>query len=187
MGTHETNLRDVPRSGILFATWGRILKGGHRVMRIRVRQYRRHVMAAVAFVLLGSAGAPGGATELRVEHPAIKARLLQTKLMVAALYCDERGRYNAFVRKFRTELVTYGKQLQKLFRDAHGSQGQPQLDEFITRIANAESQRHVDDKVGYCEDSSALFTSVLNLTRNEFRRFSDQRSITLPTAWMALR
>ncbi|MBM3503254.1 MAG: hypothetical protein FJX65_05210 [Alphaproteobacteria bacterium] len=127
------------------------------------------------------------AAEIRPEHPAVKARLLQTELMVAALYCDERGRYNAFVRKFRNELTAYGKQLQKLFRDAHGAQAQPNLDQFITRVANAESQRHLADTNAHCEDSSILFTELLNLNRSEFRRFSDQRGIRLPTASLALR
>lgn len=130
---------------------------------------------------------PAQAADSGGNHPAVKARVLQTELMVSALYCDESGRYNAFVRKFRPELTTYGKQLQKLFADAHGPRAQPKLDQFVTRVANAESQRHIDDRSASCEDSAELFTNVLSLNRLEFRRFTDQMTVRLSPALLAIR
>jgi hypothetical protein len=45
---------------------------------------------------------------------ALNVRALQTELMVGALACGERERYNAFIRARQPELVPYATTLQRM-------------------------------------------------------------------------
>lgn len=79
---------------------------------------------------------------------ALNVRALQTELMVGALACGERERYNAFIRARQPELVPYADTLQRM----HGKR----TNAFVTRIANAAS-RNAD-----CAAISALFDEALD-------------------------
>jgi hypothetical protein len=78
---------------------------------------------------------------------ALNVRALQTELMVGALACGERERYNAFIRARQPELVPYAETLQRM-------QGK-RTNAFVTRVANAAS-RNPD-----CGAISALFDEAL--------------------------
>jgi hypothetical protein len=78
---------------------------------------------------------------------ALNVRALQTELMVGALACGERERYNAFVQARQPELVPYAKTMQRM----HGKR----TNAFVTRVANAAS-RNAD-----CAAISALFDEAL--------------------------
>lgn len=78
---------------------------------------------------------------------ALNVRALQTELMVGALACGERERYNAFVQARQPELVPYAKTLQRM-------QGK-RTNAFVTRVANAAS-RNAD-----CTLISTLFDEAL--------------------------
>src|SRR5512134_246366 len=78
---------------------------------------------------------------------ALNVRALQTELMVGALACGERERYNAFIQARQPELVPYAKTMQRM-------QGR-RTNAFVTRVANAAS-RNAD-----CTAISALFEEVL--------------------------
>jgi hypothetical protein len=78
---------------------------------------------------------------------ALNVRALQTELMVGALACGERERYNAFVQARQPELVPYARTLQRM----HGKR----TNAFVTRVANA-SARNAD-----CAAISAIFDEVL--------------------------
>ncbi len=78
---------------------------------------------------------------------ALNVRALQTELMVGALACGERERYNAFIRARQPELVPYAQTLQRM----HGKR----TNAFVTRVANAAA-RNAD-----CAVISALFDETL--------------------------
>ncbi|MFT5180376.1 MAG: hypothetical protein ACI8S3_000249 [Alphaproteobacteria bacterium] len=119
-------------------------------------------VAVAAFVSAASIGAanavePKGAS----ETAALNARLLQTEMMVAALACDLRPRYNKAMRTFQNELVGHGKVLRSIFRRNHGASAQRQLDKYITQLANDASARSNYDRISYCRTATALFDDVL--------------------------
>ncbi|MGH8488270.1 MAG: hypothetical protein ACREXS_05230 [Gammaproteobacteria bacterium] len=96
-----------------------------------------------------------------VEQTALDTRALQTELMVAALSCGNRIHYNAFVRKYRGDLVKHGRSLRSFFQRKHGAAGQKNLNTFITRLANEASQRSSITHAAFCANSSSLFNRLL--------------------------
>ena len=80
--------------------------------------------------------------------------------MVAALSCDQRDGYNAFVTRFENELVGHGKILRRFFGREFGTRGVQRLNRFITRIANETSQRSSATSYDYCMQATALFERV---------------------------
>jgi hypothetical protein len=97
-----------------------------------------------------------------VAQTALNTRALQTELMVAALSCGNRIHYNAFVIKYRGDLVKHGRSLQSFFQREHGAAGRKNLNTFITRLANEASQRSSITHAAFCANSSSLFNRLLS-------------------------
>jgi hypothetical protein len=83
--------------------------------------------------------------------------------MVAALTCGERPSYNAFAKRFRSQLVAHGTNLRGYFRRSYGSAGETHLNHFVTELANAASQRSLSDPAAYCRDAARRFAAILAL------------------------
>ncbi|MGH8658292.1 MAG: hypothetical protein ACREV4_07405 [Gammaproteobacteria bacterium] len=96
------------------------------------------------------------------EHTALSARVLQTELMVAALSCGNRPLYNAFVRKFRDDLVKQGHSLRLFFARHYADKGEKDLNILITRLANEASQRSNANRAAFCSQASSLFRQLSN-------------------------
>lgn len=95
------------------------------------------------------------------EQSALQARVLQSELMVAALSCGERARYNAFVRKYETALVDYGQDLKAFYTRTYGRHGERELGRLVTRLANDASQRSLNvSSRTFCADAVALFDQL---------------------------
>jgi hypothetical protein len=117
----------------------------------------RTLIAIAAAAIACSTAMPADAAKKAKPKPApctsaanveaLNVRALQTELMVGALACGERERYNAFVQARQPELVPYAKTLQRM----HGKR----TNAFVTRVANAAS-RNAD-----CAAISALFDEAL--------------------------
>jgi hypothetical protein len=102
---------------------------------------------------------------------AVQARVLQSELMVAGLACDERGRYNAFVKRFEAELVARGHALKRYFHRAHGLTAEQELNRYVTRLANQASAHSIAFGTAYCARVGTLFERVLRLEPKEFESF----------------
>jgi hypothetical protein len=111
------------------------------------------------------------------EHTALKARVLQTELMVAALACQHQQLYNQFVTKFQEELVKEGKSLQGYFSRQHGAGGQQRLNAMITRLANEASQLSMNQPIGFCQQSSLLFSEALSTSPKDFGKLLDKPAL----------
>ena len=100
-------------------------------------------------------------------HPADRAAFdvasLKSQLMVTALTCDAREKYNDFVLRFRGELMRQEHALQDDFARAFGRRGQQQHDDYITLLANAQSEAGVHDGTLFCRRNAALLDEVLAL------------------------
>src|SRR3546814_3141196 len=98
--------------------------------------------------------------------------MLQTELVVAALSCNERTRYNAFVNKFKGELGDRGKALKAFFNRAHGKDATRRLNAFVTELANEASQRTIAYQGDFCGDAVQRFEAVLKLQPAELSTFA---------------
>lgn len=108
---------------------------------------------------------------------ALNARVLQTELMVAALSCDEKQRYNNFVNAYRDVLFDRGQALQALFKRAHGAKANARLNAFITKLANDASQQVRTKGDGYCVFAGELFEETFATSPRELNRVANKEWI----------
>ncbi len=77
------------------------------------------------------------------ESRGFVLRHLQSRLMVAALSCNQKEAYNTFVQRFMTDLTVGGRSLTAYF--ARTGLGTPALNSHVTDIANAAGLRRAAD------------------------------------------
>lgn len=139
------------------------------------RQLTRHVGRAAATTVfaigISASGPASAASDPPVGHPAVAAKKLQTDLMVAALYCNEKQRYNQFVRRFEPQIAAQGNTLKQLFRQSHGNNGTTELNAAVTRMANEASVRTMADPTGFCVEHGRIFDDVLVVRPQEFSSY----------------
>lgn len=97
-----------------------------------------------------------------VERMAVRARVVQSEMMVAALSCGLRSQYNAVVAEFETELVSHGQVLRSMFTRTYGAGGQIALDRFVTKLANDASMRSNLARRAYCATAKRSFADLLS-------------------------
>jgi len=128
---------------------------------LRPRMLFAAALCAVAMLAAPSSGqARDGA-----PHPTVTAmqvRMLQTELMVAALSCEAKGQYNAFVRKFSGQLAENGRQLRTHFTKTYGPKAGRRLDSFVTRLANTASAISIRNSQTFCPNLRAILRKALN-------------------------
>jgi len=88
---------------------------------------------------------------------------LKSQLMVTALMCNARDGYNAFVLRFRTDLMAQEHALQGYFARSYGGGGQQRHDDYVTQLANAHSQAAIRFGTSYCYRNVGLLGEVLSL------------------------
>ena len=135
--------------------------------------------AGLATMSMPATGLAANACATPKDLAALNARVLQTELMVAALTCGEKARYNAFVMSFKGVLSDHGRSLRALFTRVHGAGGKRQLNGFVTKLANDASQGSLAVRGGYCTNASALFEEVLNTPPGDFDALASKPWIRL--------
>jgi hypothetical protein len=97
------------------------------------------------------------------ELAAFDVAKLKSQLMVTALACDVRERYNDFVLRFRSDLMAKEHALIGYFDRAFGRRGQQAHDDYITTLANAQSEAGIKQGTSLCQQTVGLFDAVLAL------------------------
>lgn len=155
-------------------------------MRSVVAVGQRAVLSSLAAALLGVclvSPASAAAAKAKPQTPActserdiaaLNTRVLQTELMVAALTCDERVRYNTFATTYQSILVQRSQTLQEMFRRNYGGQGMDRLNSFITKIANDSSKESREKGDEYCTFAAELFDETLATSPSEINRIANK-------------
>ncbi len=91
---------------------------------------------------------------------------LKSKLMVTAITCSQQDRYNDFVQRFRGELVAQERALHAYFARVSGGRAQHAHDDYITGLANTQSENGIRQGTLFCQQNVGLFTEVLALTKS---------------------
>lgn len=122
----------------------------------------RHAFLATVTVAALGVSATGAAIAQSCvnarEQQAFHLRALQTHLMVGALSCGMHDRYNAFVTRWQTDLAGAHRHLTGYFNRTQG--GQKALNEYITALANAQSQEGIRLGSAFCSRVGPLFERV---------------------------
>jgi hypothetical protein len=112
------------------------------------------------------------------DAAALRTRMLQTELMVAALSCNQKSDYNSFVVHYRPQLKENGTALKRYFDRSYGRHSSQELNSFTTRLANEASKRSLSDIGKFCSDAKAAFTTLETMPTVQFATFVADR----PTA-----
>lgn len=118
----------------------------------------RMLLAAASFAaVLGSSAMASAAAMPCASNDEARGfvlRHLQSKLMVAALSCNQRDAYNTFMQRFMPELTSSGKAFAAYF--TRTGLGTPALNSHVTEIANAAGLSRAANP-RYCEATWQLF------------------------------
>jgi hypothetical protein len=98
-----------------------------------------------------------------VEKSAFDVAGLKSQLMVTALSCDSQAKYNAFINRYRADLVGDEKSVNGFFGRAYGRRAQQEHDEYITQLANAQSDLRIKSGTEFCHFNAPLLDQVLAL------------------------
>ncbi|MFZ5836541.1 MAG: hypothetical protein ACOY2B_14330 [Pseudomonadota bacterium] len=112
---------------------------------------------ALSLALIAATPSSAAPCAAAVDRTSLNVRMLQTELMVAALTCNQRPEYNAFVTRFKPELSKQGKHLQSFFKQQHGSGSAKALNGFVTRIANESSRRGMQKRGEFCRNAASIY------------------------------
>lgn len=128
----------------------------HAMQKVPSRARRAAAALLAVCYLAGSANA---AEAMRCGSlagtEAFRMRYLQSRLMVAALGCNQQAAYNTFVEHFRPSLAGAGNTITAYFVRVGG--GQTALNRHITDLANAAGLSRAVDPDGFCKHVWELF------------------------------
>ncbi len=111
---------------------------------------------------------------------------LKSQLMVTAITCSATERYNAFVMRYRPNLMTQDKVLTAYFARNFGHRAQAQHDDYITSLANTQSEDGLKSGTAFCAGHMAMFDQVMALhSPAELADFAGNQSIVQPIALVA--
>jgi hypothetical protein len=115
------------------------------------------------------------------EGTAINIAGLKSQLMVTALSCNTRDRYNAFVLTFRPTLQREDTALNTYFLHHYGRSWRSQHDDYITQLANMQSEAGIREGTQFCQDNVGLFDEVLALrSAAALLRFANEKPMLQP-------
>ncbi len=97
------------------------------------------------------------------EKVAFDVEGLKSQLMVTAITCQQQSRYNAFIARYRADLVSDERAIDTYFHRAFGRSAQRQRDEYITLLANAQSDQGIKLGTLFCQKSVSMFDEVMAL------------------------
>jgi len=122
------------------------------------------IAMTVAGTLLGQAALAAPSSCVRPsERAAIDVEGLKSQLMVIALACDARDRYNAFVNRYKSELNSDEKQIGGYFTRAYGRTSRKQQDDYVTSLANGQSESGTKRGTLFCQEHLPMFDQVMAL------------------------
>jgi|BEDMetMinimDraft_2_1075160.scaffolds.fasta_scaffold00593_7 hypothetical protein len=116
------------------------------------------------------------------EKAAFDVTALKSRLMVTALVCNGQERYNAFVTRYRSELLRQDKVLAGYFNRVFGRRGQQFRDEYTTQLANSESQNGLQQGSLFCQNNTPLFDRVMAVPAQGLADFAAGQAIAQPIA-----
>ncbi|MDA8248869.1 MAG: hypothetical protein M0Z28_06775 [Rhodospirillales bacterium] len=143
-------------------------------------------LLAVASLLAGPALAPAALAEpcaRPTELQAFEVASLKSELMVIAIACQAQERYNDFVARYRRDLQSGERVLNAYFARTAGRRAQQRHDDYITNLANTQSESGVQQGTLFCQQHMAMFDEVMALKEGkELPSYAESKSLAQPVA-----
>lgn len=121
-----------------------------------------------------------------VDNEAFEIAGLKSQLMVTALTCNTNEKYDAFITTHRPYLVAQDKALNAYFARAHGRAARKQFDDYITQLANSQSQTGLRRGTLFCQENVGIFDEVGALkSGSELPDFAAGKTLSQPVSLTA--
>jgi hypothetical protein len=130
-----------------------------------MRRARAALSATVAASLFTASIASAEPCARPADVAAFGTAGLKSQLMVTALTCSQQDRYNDFVHRFQKDLMAQERALKAYFARAFGGRAQQEHDDYITSLANAQSQNGIHQGTVFCQRNVGIFDEVLALPK----------------------
>ncbi len=140
-------------------------------------------LVAFALVAAPMAAAAAGSSQCAraPDKVAFDVAGLKSQLMVTAISCQAQEKYNGFVTRYRSNLVSNEKMLNGYFQRAYGRSAQKQHDDYITLLANAQSEQGIQQGTLFCAKNIGLFDDVMKLKDGtEFVSYASVKALPQP-------
>ncbi len=142
------------------------------------------VAVLAGYALLNAPAASAAGCGQSVAHEAFDLQGLKSELMVTALSCRAQDNYNSFVAKFRGQLLQGEKALDSYFRTTYGSAARRQYDDYITQLANIQSERGLQSGTIFCDQRMAMFDEVKELKdMHDLANYAEAKDILQPASF----
>ncbi len=139
-------------------------------------------LLASTFAVSGAAYAAGCSES--PAHEAFNVQGLKSELMVTALSCSAQDRYNSFVAKFRPKLAAEEERLNTYFKSAYGRNAMKAHDDYITQLANVQSEGGLKAGTIFCQQRVAMFDEVDALDDGaDLAHYADAKDIIQPASF----
>lgn len=113
------------------------------------------------------------------EVASLNVQALKSQLMVSALSCGKRDKYNAFMKKFKKHIYNHHKQTAEYFDRSYMGSGEKQLNGFITSLANKSSKQSLTVDVDkFCGSFSVLFDKLLDANHAKLVKIASRQKFS---------
>ena len=118
------------------------------------------------------------------ERAAFDTEALKSELMVTALTCKQREKYDAFIHTYQPVLTATEADLNGYFKHAYGRQYQKAHDDYISNLANVQSEEGLKMGTAFCDTYSDMFDEVLALHNGtELPDYAHSKALVQPVAF----
>jgi hypothetical protein len=101
------------------------------------------------------------------EKQAIDISALISELQVVTITCHTEDRYNALIPRLRTVLISNERALESFFARAYGKRAQSVHDNYITELANSQSQLGLKSGDQFCRLNAGMFDDLTPLSTSD--------------------
>ncbi len=124
----------------------------------------RRLMAVVSAVsLLGAQPVLAAQRCPATDQTTFDVQALRSELMVLATGCHTNEQYNAFIRRYQSDLQANEREISAYFAHHYGRSAQVEHDRFVTDLANAQSREGSQMGGDFCAHNGLIFNEVLSL------------------------
>ena len=140
----------------------------------------RRLLSSLAIV--GALTAPQAHASLQCltpqERDAVEIAALRSELMVLATGCHSDDGYNAFIRKYQSDLIGNEKAISEIFQHKYGKRAQQEHDRFTTELANAKSSAGMHLGSDFCSHNGMIMSEVMALrSANELASYASGKNL----------
>ncbi|HTR16790.1 MAG TPA: hypothetical protein VMI52_07135 [Acetobacteraceae bacterium] len=117
------------------------------------------------------------------DQTAFNVEGLKSELMVTALSCHAQNKYNAFMARYKGDIAANESALDAYFKRTYGRSAQKAHDDYITQLANVQSEDGLQAGTAFCDTFASMFDEVQALhDGSELPDYASAKDIVQPVS-----